>query len=137
MSSFADCVEQMVLSMHTKDEISPTLRVIVNQFDENNRRPPDFQFAGQMSTEEFDAAIDCDIGAEREEYENCQPWSDDHDDPTFVADLGSNEADPSFPGYPQVLLCFNPRTSTPVLDEILKRYSLQSFAIMLVNDGPF
>ncbi|KAJ1393808.1 Condensin complex subunit 2/barren [Sesbania bispinosa] len=98
--SFArDCIEQMVLNMRVKDEISPTLRTIVNQFDEDNRRPTDFQL--QNSTEELHADFNCENGADREEYENCTTWNDDHDDQTVVADLDSNVADPSFPSYPQ------------------------------------
>lgn len=114
----------MVLNMRVKDEISPTLRVIVNQFDENSRRPSDFQFPDMNSSEEFDAAIDCEIGGERDEYENFRPWSDNLDDQQFVAEPGPSDAYPSFPSYPQVLSCFNPRTSVPVLEEILIRYSI-------------
>jgi condensin complex subunit 2 len=101
---FIDCVEQMVLDMDIKDAISPTLRVIVNQFDENNRRLSDFQFHGQKSAEEFDAAIDCEVGAESDEdQENFPSWPYEHDDQTFVAELGSNDVDPNFSSYPQVL----------------------------------
>ncbi|XP_054812792.1 condensin complex subunit 2 isoform X1 [Prosopis cineraria] len=99
--SFAkECVEQMVLNMRMKDEISPTLRTIVNQFDEDNRRPSDFQFSHQKAAEEFDGANDCEIEIEREEYGNCMPWIDDHDDQT-VDDLGSNDVNASFPSYAQ------------------------------------
>ncbi|KAJ1400043.1 Condensin complex subunit 2/barren [Sesbania bispinosa] len=116
--SFArDCIEQMVLNMQMRDEISPTLRVIVNQFDENNRRPSDFQCPGQKSAEEFDVAIECDIGSERE-YENCPPWSDDHDNQTFVAELGYNDADPSFQSYPQEKEPFP--SQDPDVDEIFE-----------------
>ncbi|GAB2217055.1 hypothetical protein Droror1_Dr00000213, partial [Drosera rotundifolia] len=41
-----DYVEQMVLDVRTKDEISPTLRTIVYQFDDDNRRPEVHQFSG-------------------------------------------------------------------------------------------
>ncbi|KAI5390172.1 condensin complex subunit 2 isoform X2 [Lathyrus oleraceus] len=100
--SFAkDCVEQMLLEMRVKKEISPTLRTIVNQFDENNRRPTDFQFHGQNSAEELDADFNFENGADGEGYENCTTWSDDHDDQPVVADLGSNDVDQSFPSYPQ------------------------------------
>ncbi|XP_004506251.1 condensin complex subunit 2 [Cicer arietinum] len=103
--SFArDCVEQMVLEMRVKDEISPTLRTIVNQFDENNKRPTNFQLHSQNSNsvEELDVDFNCENGAERDEYENCATWNDDdHDDQTVDADLGSNDIDPSFPSYPQ------------------------------------
>jgi len=96
--SCIDCVEQMILNMHTKDVISPSLRMIVNQLDENNRRPFDFQSSGEKSAEEFDAAIDCEVVNGKEGYENCSSWSYDHD-----AEWGFSEADPSFPSYLEVL----------------------------------
>lgn len=108
---FIDCVEQMVLEMRVKDEISPTLRTIVNQFDENNKRPTNFQLHSQNSNsvEELDVDFNCENGAERDEYENCATWNDDdHDDQTVDADLGSNDIDPSFPSYPQVFVIFYP-----------------------------
>ncbi|XP_047158773.1 condensin complex subunit 2-like isoform X2 [Vigna umbellata] len=98
--SFArDCVEQMILNMHTKDAISPTLRIIVNQSDENNGRPFDFQSSGEKSAEEFDAAIDCELAIGKKGYENCSSWSYDHDSQTFAAEWGFSDADPSFPSY--------------------------------------
>jgi condensin complex subunit 2 len=99
---FVDCVEEIVLEMRVKDEISPTLRTIVNQFDENNKRPTGFQLPGQNSAEELDADFNCENGAAGEEYDNGANWSDDHDDQPVIADLGSNDVDPSFPSYPQV-----------------------------------
>ncbi|XP_014490406.1 condensin complex subunit 2 [Vigna radiata var. radiata] len=98
--SFArDCVEQMILNMHTKDVISPTLRIIVNQFDENDGRPFDFQSSGEKSAEEFDAAIDCQLANGKEGYENFSSWSYDHDSQTFAAEWGFGDADTSFPSY--------------------------------------
>ncbi|XP_027348230.1 condensin complex subunit 2 [Abrus precatorius] len=100
--SFArDCIEQMVLDLRVKDEISPTLRTIVNQFDESNRRPTDFQLHDQNSAADLDPAFNGEKGFDKEEYENCTSWSDDHDDQTVVADLDCNDEDPSFPSYPQ------------------------------------
>ncbi|KAG2371585.1 Condensin complex subunit 2 Chromosome-associated protein [Vigna angularis] len=98
--SFArDCVEQMILNMHTKDAISPTLRIIVNQSDENNGRPFAFQSSGEKSAEEFDAAIDCELAIGKKGYENCSSWSYDHDSQTFAAEWGFSDAYPSFPSY--------------------------------------
>ncbi|KAG4980039.1 hypothetical protein JHK84_033615 [Glycine max] len=99
--SSVDCIDQMVLDMRVKDEISPSLRTIVNQFDESNRRPADIQLQGQNSAEDLDNADNNENGFYREEYENCMAWSDDRDDQTVVADPGYNDADPSFPSYPQ------------------------------------
>ncbi|WJX43909.1 hypothetical protein P8452_30953 [Trifolium repens] len=101
LSFVRDCVEQIVLEMRVKDEISPTLRTIVNQFDENNKRPTDFQLHGQNSVEEPGVDFTCENGADREDYENGANWSDDHDDQPVIADLDSNDVDPSFPSYPQ------------------------------------
>ncbi|CAK8535492.1 unnamed protein product [Lathyrus sativus] len=100
--SFArDCIEQMLLDIHIKDEISPTLKLIVNQFDENNRRPSDFQCYGHKSAEEVDAAINCEVEAEIENHETFPTWPYEHDNQTFVAEVGSNDADPKFSSYPQ------------------------------------
>ncbi|KAK4255322.1 hypothetical protein QN277_008335 [Acacia crassicarpa] len=107
--SFAkECVEQMVMNMRMKDEISPTLRIIVNQFDENNRRQSDFQFSRQKAPEDFGEANDCEIEIDREEYGNCTSWVDDHDDQT-VDDLGSNDANAIFPSYAQENESFPPQ----------------------------
>lgn len=114
----------MLLDIRVKDEISPTLSIIVNQFDEKNRRPTDFQLHGQNSAEEFDADVNCENGADREEYENCTTWNDDHDDHVDIADLGSNDADPSFPSYPQVFFHISTiKTSKAMtaMDELKKK----------------
>jgi len=89
--------------MHTKDVISPTLRIIVNQFDENDGRPFYFQSSGEKSAEEFDAAIDSELANGKEGYEICSSWSYDHDSQTFAAEWGFSDADPSFPSYHEVL----------------------------------
>ncbi|KAK7263497.1 hypothetical protein RJT34_31088 [Clitoria ternatea] len=102
--SFArDCIEQMVLEMRVKDEISPTLRTIVNQFDENNKRPAHFQLHGQNSAEDPDSTFNGETSFDKEEYENNMSWNDDHDEQTVAADIVdySNDADPSYPDYPQ------------------------------------
>ncbi|CAH2059784.1 unnamed protein product [Thlaspi arvense] len=53
--SFAkECVEKMVINMRQKDEIVPSLRSIINQFDEENQRPSDTFSCGQKTTESFD-----------------------------------------------------------------------------------
>ncbi|RDX66143.1 Condensin complex subunit 2, partial [Mucuna pruriens] len=117
--SFArDCVEQMILNVHMEYEISPTLRAIVNQFDENNRRPSDFQIPGQKSAEEFDASIDFELATEKEEYENCPSWCGDHDSQTFVAECGSYDADPTFPSYNQEKEPFH--SQDPDMDDIFE-----------------
>ncbi|XP_058773650.1 condensin complex subunit 2-like [Vicia villosa] len=115
--SFArDCIQQMMLDVRTKDEISPTLGMIVNRFDENNKRPSDFQCFGHKSAEEVDAAIDCEVEAETEDYETFPTWPDEHDNQTFVAEAGSNDADPRFSSYPQEKKPFP--SQDPEMDEL-------------------
>lgn len=103
-----DCIEQIMLDMRVKDEISPTLRTIVNLFDESNKRPTDVQLHGQNSAEDLDSAFDNENSFDHDDHDdNCMGWGDDHDDQTVVADLGCDDADPSFPCYPQVLFLRN------------------------------
>lgn len=102
LSFVRDCIEQIVLDMRVKDEISPTLRTIVNLFDESNKRPTDVQLHGQNSAEDLDSAFDNENSFDHDDHDdNCMGWGDDHDDQTVVADLGCDDADPSFPSYPQ------------------------------------
>ncbi|KAM6572607.1 hypothetical protein CsatA_016687 [Cannabis sativa] len=94
--SFAkEHVEQMVLNMRMKEEISPTLGTIVNRFDKDNKRPSDFHYSDQNSAEDVynEAEFDGDP------IEDCGTWSYDHDDETTMVDEGPNCADSTFPDY--------------------------------------
>lgn len=92
----------MVLNMRMKDEISPTLRNIVNRFDEDNRRPSDFQPSSYESAD--DAVFNNEVGFDGDEIDNSGNWSDDHGDETTVVDEGPNFADSTYPDYHEVLL---------------------------------
>ncbi|XP_058773651.1 condensin complex subunit 2-like [Vicia villosa] len=117
--SFArDCIEQMMLDVRIKDEISPTLRQIVNQFDENNRRPSDFQCFGHKSAEEVDAATDYEVEAETEDYETFPTWPYEHNNQSFAAEVGSNDAEPMFSSYPQEKEPFT--SQDPDMDELFE-----------------
>lgn len=95
----------MVLNMCTNDEISPTLREIVDQFDENSRRPSDTFSSGQKSAEQVyeggsnsnDAEFDGDA------YDNCGTWAFDHDDQASVVGEDCYGGDPTLPSHYQVL----------------------------------
>ncbi|XP_038693218.1 condensin complex subunit 2-like isoform X2 [Tripterygium wilfordii] len=92
-------IEQMVLNMHTKNEISPTLMNIVNQFDEDNRRPQDTFSCRQQSTEEVDADHDSVAEFGGDAFENCGTWDFDHDDQTSIVNEEPNGAVAGFPSY--------------------------------------
>lgn len=103
---FTEFVEQMALNMRTKEEISPTLRTIVNRFDEENRRPSDFHSSGQNSEE--DAAFN-EAEFDGGPIEDCVSWSYDHDEETIMVDEGPYCADSSFPDYHEVSVTVNPQ----------------------------
>lgn len=104
-------IEKMMINMPLKDEISPTLRDIVDQFDEDNRRPSDLASSGQMPTMEENIvgnkhvelngnALQSD-GDALPEYE---PWNYDNDDQESVVDDSSNITNPNSTSYQEVCL---------------------------------
>ncbi|XP_030539605.1 condensin complex subunit 2 isoform X2 [Rhodamnia argentea] len=98
--SFAkECIEQMVLDVQMKAEITPTLRMIVDQFDEDNRRPTDFVF--QKPEEQSDATCSSsNVFDGADTFENCSTWDqdDDNGDPSVVVEE-SNCVDPTVPSH--------------------------------------
>ncbi|KAB1201006.1 Condensin complex subunit 2 [Morella rubra] len=100
--SFAgEYIEEMVLNMRVKDEISPTLRDVVNKFDEGNKRPSDLYSSDQKSAEKADAAYEKEADFDDDAFENCGTWNYDHDDQKSVVDEGHMCADSSYPSYPE------------------------------------
>ncbi|CAK9148830.1 unnamed protein product, partial [Ilex paraguariensis] len=96
--SFAkESIEQMMLNMPKKDEISPSLREIVNQFDEDSQRPLDAFSSCQKSAEQVCEASDYNTGLDGDAFENCGTWAFDHDDQTSVVDEGNCDLDPTIP----------------------------------------
>ncbi|KAK9285565.1 hypothetical protein L1049_024760 [Liquidambar formosana] len=98
--SFAkEYIEQMALNMRAKDEISPTLRNIVSQFDEDNQRPFDTFSSCQRPSEQVDAAYSNEAELDADTFENSGTWTSDHDDQRSVVDDGFNGADSVFPTH--------------------------------------
>ncbi|KAF6173240.1 hypothetical protein GIB67_026935 [Kingdonia uniflora] len=98
--SFArECVEQMVTNMPVKNEISPTLRNIVNQFDEDNRRPTDTFSVGQNTAGQVDSNDDNNADFDGDAFDNAGTWNFDHDDQSSVVDENPSYADQSFPSH--------------------------------------
>ncbi|KAA8526530.1 hypothetical protein F0562_008267 [Nyssa sinensis] len=96
--SFArESIEQMVLNMPVKDEISPTLRDIVNQFDEDNRRPSDTFTSGQKSAEQVYEAYNDNAELDGDAFENCGTF--DHDDQTSAIGEDFYGGDPNLPSH--------------------------------------
>ncbi|KAK6259484.1 Condensin complex subunit 2/barren - like 1 [Theobroma cacao] len=99
--SFAgEYIEHMVLNMRAKDEISPTLKNIVNQFTEGNRRPLE-NFCSQRSTDQADT-INNETEFDGVAYESFETDALDHDDQSGFVDDEYNGAEPTFMGYQEV-----------------------------------
>ncbi|KAJ8764647.1 hypothetical protein K2173_006729 [Erythroxylum novogranatense] len=101
--SFArDYIEQMVLNIRTTHDISPTLRSIVNQFDENNKRPLD-NFTSQQKLDDQIDNWKGDYSNETElngdSFENSQTWAFDHEDHRSAVDEDPDDGDATFPSY--------------------------------------
>ncbi|XP_010469570.1 PREDICTED: condensin complex subunit 2 isoform X1 [Camelina sativa] len=100
--SFAkECVEQMVLNMRNKDEIVPSLRAIINQFDEENQRQPDTFSCGQ-TTESFDISHtnEASYADDDEGYDNFGT-SFDYEGQSGDVDenSGLNDAEPTYSNF--------------------------------------
>ncbi|XP_031126505.1 condensin complex subunit 2 isoform X1 [Ipomoea triloba] len=97
--SFAkDCIDEMVLNMPKKDEISPSIRHIIHQFDEDACRLSETYVSAQNSTEQDFDTIDHAPEADNDVYDNYGAWAMDNDDETSVADQATYEVDQSEPG---------------------------------------
>ncbi|XP_022759050.1 condensin complex subunit 2-like isoform X2 [Durio zibethinus] len=97
--SFAgEYLEHMVLNMRAKDEISPTLKIIVNQFDEDNRRPLENFSCSQRSTDQADT-INNEIEFDGDAFESFETDGFDHDDQPSIVDEEYNGAEPTFMSY--------------------------------------
>ncbi|KAG4192886.1 hypothetical protein ERO13_A07G186000v2, partial [Gossypium hirsutum] len=97
--SFAgEYLERMVLNMQTKDEISPTLHNIVNQFYEENRMPLENFSCNQRSTELADT-INNESEFDGVAFESFDNDGFDHDDQPNIVDEEFNREEPTFTRY--------------------------------------
>ncbi|KAF5188343.1 Condensin complex subunit [Thalictrum thalictroides] len=98
-----DCIEQMLINIPLKDEISPTLRSIINMFDEDNRRASNTFFASQKEKEHDDAAhqdhADLDTDTFGDALENGGDWGLDQDDHSSLVDESFNHPEQVFQGH--------------------------------------
>ncbi|XAR68122.1 hypothetical protein NMG60_11003138 [Bertholletia excelsa] len=100
--SFAkEHIEHMVLNMASEEEISPTLKDIVDQFDETNRRPTEIFYSGQKPAEPVYGASPNSNNVELDDdaFDKCGTWAFDHDDQTSV--VGEDPCDGDVASYQQ------------------------------------
>ncbi|KAI7725952.1 hypothetical protein M8C21_004157 [Ambrosia artemisiifolia] len=87
ISHARDCIEQMVANFVTKLEISPSLKDIVNLFDEDNKRPADTFSSSQKSVEAEPDNEACDDNEFNDGgHENLETWDFINDNQTNVND---------------------------------------------------
>ncbi|XVF03803.1 hypothetical protein REPUB_Repub05bG0024400 [Reevesia pubescens] len=89
--SFAkESVEEMVTNMLSKNEICPTLKVIISQFGEDNQRSSETFDGGQKCDIRVDAADANEVGFNENSLGNYDPWAFDNDEASSIVDEGSN-----------------------------------------------
>ena len=91
--------------MREKNEISPTLTHIVNQFNEDNRRPLDTFTSHHQSGDQIDkddTAHNVEPEIDVNAFETSGTWNFDQDDHGSFAEDDSNGMDTSFPSYHEV-----------------------------------
>lgn len=93
--------------MSKKFEISPSLREIVNHFDDDNKRPPDTFSFGTKPAEEIDEPYNNVAEFSADTFDNGETWDNDHDDQTNVADEGTYGGDPMMSSQYEVLGLFS------------------------------
>ena len=92
----------------TKNDISPTLRDILSQFDEDNHRPSDFFPAAQQAMVQEDIN-DCDHSeVEGNAFDDCGSWNYDHNENASYAhndpDDSFTSPDANFPSFSDVCI---------------------------------
>ena len=106
--SFAGNIEQMMRYMPVKNDISPTLRDILSQFDEDNRRPSDFFPAAQQAMVQEDIDDYHHSEVEGNAFDDCGSWSYDHNEHASFDhdDPGDSftSTDGNFPSFTEVCI---------------------------------
>ncbi|PWA75591.1 Condensin complex subunit 2/barren [Artemisia annua] len=96
-----DCMEQMVINISKNKEISPTLKDIVNMFDEHNRRPPDTFSSAQNSVEPDFEAYDNNNFDDGNQHDDSRTWDFVNDTTNGPTDEGTydREDEPFMQNY--------------------------------------
>ncbi|KAK4576038.1 hypothetical protein RGQ29_026837 [Quercus rubra] len=98
--SFAkESIEQMVVNMRATNEISPTLKEIISQFDNDNQRPSQTFNVGQQSDATADAYDANEVDFDSNLFGNNDAWTFDHEAETSSVNQSSSFGDPSFQSH--------------------------------------
>ncbi|KAJ6803752.1 condensin complex subunit 2-like isoform X1 [Iris pallida] len=98
--SFAkDHIEQMMINIPVKKDISPTLMDIVDQFDEDNKRSSNVFPVVQEQALQGDIDDGNHSEVEGNGFDDCRPWNFDQDDHTSVMDGNFTRTDGNFTSH--------------------------------------
>ncbi|KAL1812911.1 hypothetical protein ACET3Z_022976 [Daucus carota] len=98
--SFAqECSEEMVLNMSKKFEISPSLRDIVNLFNDDDKRASDTFSPGKKYAEQVDEPYNSSTDFGANTFESGGTWNLDHDDQNNVDNEGTYGGDPNLTSH--------------------------------------
>ncbi|KAL3652634.1 hypothetical protein CASFOL_002315 [Castilleja foliolosa] len=101
--SFAkECIEEMVLNMQNKSEISPSFRAIINQLDDDDRRRFESNCSGQSSCGKVNDNPERNVDFDGNTFGDSGTWDFDNDDQASVVDDGSYDQDTGFPNHLEV-----------------------------------
>lgn len=90
--------------MQAKDEISPTLRTIVNQYDEDNRRSSDTFSSIQKLVDQVEAVHNNEAESDGVAFDDCGTNDFYHADQSSVVDENLGGSDPTFTSYLEVFV---------------------------------
>lgn len=96
---FVESIEQMVVNMRATNEISPTLKEIIFQFDKDNQRPSQTFNVGQQSDATADAYDANEVDFDSNLFGNNDAWTSDHEAETSSFNQSSSFGDPSFQSH--------------------------------------
>ncbi|CAA2969046.1 condensin complex subunit 2 [Olea europaea subsp. europaea] len=106
--SFArECIEQMILDMPKKHEISPSLMAIFDIFDEDKQKPSESFSSSQSCSAQVFQTADSNHEEENDAFESFGTWGFDHDGQASVVDEGSYDQDQILPSQPEGIKHFN------------------------------
>lgn len=90
--------------MLAKDEISPTLRIIVNQFDEDNRRSSDTFSSIQKLVDQVEAVHNNVAESDGVAFDDCGTDDFYNDDQPSIVDENIGGSDSTFTSYHEVFV---------------------------------
>ncbi|GFP79579.1 condensin complex subunit 2 [Phtheirospermum japonicum] len=92
----------MVSNMQNKTEISPSLRAIINQLDDDDRRRFESNCSGQSSSGQVNDSPERNVDFDGDTFGDSGTWDFDNDDQGGVADDGAYDQNMSFPNQQEV-----------------------------------